>query len=158
MRYPPAISIEPQGSGLYRAVVMVFAMLIIANYSINTGANGLFSLQNTALALVSGLVLTWALIDAWRRPVGTLQFSEGQWLLMQVEQPMVGTLSLHLDLQTYMLVRFQAQATTSDTSPIKTQWFHLQARRLDPATWLALRRAVHSPRAAEMAVREEGAV
>jgi hypothetical protein len=160
MRYPPAISIQPQGSSIYRAVVMVLAILLIANYSINTGASGLFSFQKTVLALVSGLALAWALADAWRRPIGRLHYAQGQWWLAQADHAVAGTLSLHFDLQGYMLVRFQTQAAPSYFSKTKTQWFHLQAGHFDPATWLALRRAVHSPQLAPAVavVRDEAGV
>jgi hypothetical protein len=161
MRYPPAISIQPQGSGIYRAMVMIFAILLIANYSINTGAFRLFSFQNTVLACISVLALAWALVDAWRRPIGRLHYAQGQWWLAQADHAVAGTLNLHLDLQAYILVRFQTQAVPSYFSKTKTQWFHLQAGHFDPATWLALRRALHSPQQlapAVAVVRDEGGV
>jgi hypothetical protein len=161
MRYPPAISIQPQGSSFYRALVLMIAILLIANFSINTWANDLYSFQNTVLAVASGLALAWAWVDAWRRPAGRLRYAQGQWCLEQADQSITGTLSLHLDLQIYMLVRFHASATSSLFTKTTTQWFHLQAGHVDLATWLALRRAVHSAQQSAplpAVVRGEGVV
>ncbi len=98
----------------------------------------------------------WLLRDAFRSPHGQLHFAQGQWQVRLDGEPIAGTLRLQLDLQNYMLVSFaphapnQAPAHQSATGffRIKTQWFHLEARHVDPATgpsgWLALRRAVHA--------------
>ncbi len=100
--------------------------------------------------LLSFFVPVWLLRDAWREPQGQLHFNQGQWLWRQTSQEstasdLPGTLRLHLDLQSYMLVSFSAHTNKKQFFPIRTPWFHLEGRQTHPAAgaqWLALRRAV----------------
>jgi hypothetical protein len=152
MRYPPALTFTPGSSGVHRLFASAFTIILIALCAYFITVNGLFNLKNSAFALLCLCLATWLLLDAWRKPRGQLQFSQGQWIWLHADQEIQGTLRLHLDLQTYMLVSFAPSALASQRRtgffPIKTQWFHLEARHADPAArsqcWLALRRAVHA--------------
>ncbi len=157
MRYPPAISITPAASRVYRVAAALIAIILIALYAGFITANGLFNLKSSVLATLALLISLWLMWDAWliwllphRAGKEQLHFAEGLWTLQRGDAQIPGTLRLHFDLQRYMLVSF---ATCSQTHPnttgffrITTQWFHLEARQLDPATsflsWSALRRAV----------------
>jgi hypothetical protein len=116
------------------------------------GGNGRFSIQNGIWILFASACIIWLLIDAGRRPRGQLAYAQGQWVWRHTDQEIQGTLRLHFDLQPYMLVSFvpstAAYSLKTGIFPIKTQWFHLEARHVDPAAgllaWQALRRAVHA--------------
>lgn len=101
---------------------------------------------------LAGLASAWLLFDAWKKPKGSLHYAQGQWLWLNDDKEIAGTLRLHLDLQSYMLVSFTAHTAQDKLFQTKTQWFHLEARHADHAAppaqaeaWLALRRAVYSP-------------
>jgi hypothetical protein len=152
MRYPPALQYTLAASVIYRCVACFFAIILIANYIYLAGGKGVFYSYNWAWMLLTACVVVFLQWDAWRSPRGQLQFSQGQWVWQQAGQEIQGTLRLHLDLQAYMLVSFVQSAPalvpTASFIPIKTQWFHLEARHTAPAVsptgWLALRRAVHA--------------
>lgn len=152
MRYPPAITFTPQASWVYRAAVLLVTIILIAACAYSMPANGQFGLKNSVFLALAAFASLWLLRDAWKRPQGSLLYAQGQWLWLREDQEIAGTLSLHLDLQSYMLVSFKAHAAQSSFFQTTTQWFHLEARHADhaaspanPGAWLALRRAIHSP-------------
>jgi hypothetical protein len=146
MRYPPALIYTPGRSRVYLVVACGVTMILIALCAHSVPATGQFGLKNVALMLLSACAAIWLLRDAWAQPRGQLHYAQGQWLYAQESQETVGTLQLHLDLQSYMLVSFLPQQPSGRFFLKTTQWFHLEATQIDPAAgkaaWLALRRAV----------------
>ncbi len=153
MRYPPALTFTPGRSWVYCALAVLFTIFFIALGAAFMRANGLFHFKSGLFLALSALASLYLLHDAWRRPQGSLHYSQGQWRYLHGEHEIAGTCTLHLDLQTYMLVRFTAHSVHKKLIPIKTQWFHLEARHANlaaqapanPGAWSALRRAVYSP-------------
>jgi hypothetical protein len=144
MRYPPAIRYTPVRSGVYLLVAVLIATILIALCAYFMPANGHFSLKKGFFVVVAAWVCLWLLHDAWKRPLGQLHYAQGQWVWQQGGQNIAGTCALHLDLQSYLLVSFVAQHSRNSLLFKTTQWFHLEARRVDPMTWGKLRRAVHA--------------
>jgi hypothetical protein len=150
MRYPPALRYTPAASNVYRCVACLFTIILIANYLYLACGKGIFYSYNWAWLLLTAAAVAFLQWDAWRSPRGQLEFSQGQWVWQQADQAVQGTFRLHLDLQSYMLLSFAPSAPTHPPTkgflPIKTQWFHLEARHVDstasPTSWQALRRAV----------------
>jgi hypothetical protein len=176
MRYPPAIAITPAGSHMYRAAASVITIILIALCAYFIKGSSHF---DSGKLLVVGLMLvvaSWLMWDAWaswllpqRAHQDQLHYANGLWTLRKDRgqnqqtpdtQGAHGTLRLHLDLQSYLLVSFQTnlpptsplQSALARFFPTTTQWFHLEARHFHPAattapSWLALRRAVHASQA-----------
>jgi hypothetical protein len=161
MRHPPQISIRPASSRVYRLFASALTIILIALGAYFIRAIGQFDLKNGPVAgIVIGLLAAcsvWLLLDAWRRPSASQRqwvFSDGLWAQSppegSSEGPQIpGTLRLHLDLQSYMLVSFAPSMPTKPFFLRTTQWFHLEASQEDfasrPQRWLALRRAVLAP-------------
>jgi hypothetical protein len=137
---------------MYLVIAMLFAINIIAICLYSIPAIGHFDLKNGLWVLLAVMSVAWLWSDAIKRPRGQLMYSQGQWAWRDADRDIQGTLRLHLDLQIYMLVSFapsaSAQRLKTEFFPIKTQWFHLEARHVDPAarqpSWQGLRRAVHA--------------
>jgi hypothetical protein len=152
MRYPPALSFTPGRSRVYLAVAILIAINLIALCAHFTTVSSHFSLKTGLWMLFAAASIIWLLIDAGKRPRGQLAYAQGQWTWRHADQEIQGTCALHVDLQNYMLVSFvpsaDAHLPRTGISLIKTQWFHLEARHVDPAAgllaWQALRRAVHA--------------
>ena len=152
MRYPPALTFTPARSRVYGFVACTAAIILVAICLYSIRANSPFSLSFGAWIGLCVGVTAWLLHDAWRAPCGQLVWAQGQWHLQLNGESVAGTLCLHFDLQQYMLVSFvpcaQADRAKTDFLRITTQWFHLEARHVDPAAgpsgWLALRRAVYA--------------
>ena len=163
MRYPPAVTFTPGVSWVYRVFAVLNTILLIALCAVLAGGNGQFSIRNTMPMALAGLACIWLAQDAFRRPPGSLRYAQGQWYWLSADQEFAGTCVLHLDLQSYILVRFTKQPATRSLFSKATQWFHLEARHEDPAAgiangiadgrdaWMALRRALHAPASAMMA-------
>ncbi len=111
-------------------------------------ANGHFGIENALFVLISTVAAAWLLRDAWKAPMGRLHYAQGAWYWLQENAKLEGTCVLHFDLQSYMLVSFKALASNNKSSPITTQWFHLESKHGDAAAdqhaWLALRRAIYA--------------
>jgi toxin CptA len=98
--------------------------------------------QATTLAvlLVGGLCAAWQIKQS---PQGALKWEGQHWVLQLASNPPVtappqaqaGDVALHVDLQFFMLLRFQNLAR-------RTYWLWLD-RSAPQTRWLALRRAVH---------------
>jgi hypothetical protein len=152
MRYPPALSFTPARSRVYGAVACIATIILIALCLYSIRANSLFSIKDSVWVGFCACVSAWLLYDAWRAPRGQLVWAQGQWHLQLNGESVAGTLRLHFDLQQYMLVSFVPSApghsAITGFFQITTQWFHLEARHVDPAAgpsgWLALRRAVYA--------------
>jgi hypothetical protein len=158
MRYPPALSFTPGRSRVYLAVATLIAIIFIALCAYFVPGNSHFSPKNGIWMLLAAASILWLLMDAGKRPRGQLAYAQGQWVWRHADHEIQGTLRLHFDLQTYMLVSFVPSAAAHPPKtgifPIKTQWFHLEARRADQGaalaslaglpSWQALRRAVHA--------------
>jgi hypothetical protein len=153
MRHPPQIRIRPASSRVYRLFASALTIILIALGAYFIRANGQFDLKNGFVAGLLAACSVWLLLDAWRRPTAAHRqwvFSDGQWTECPPEEPQIpGTLRLHLDLQSYMLVSFAPSMPTKPFFLRTTQWFHLEASQEDfashPLRWLALRRAVLAP-------------
>ncbi len=148
MRYPPAMTFTPAASWVYRSVACLVTLILIALYAVSAMADGLFSLKSGVFLMLALMASCWLLRDAWKRPQGSLHFAQGQWCARVSEQEIVGTCTLHLDLQAYMLVSFRAHPSDNKHLVPRTQWFQLEARHEDPAAgkqaWLSLRRALYA--------------
>jgi hypothetical protein len=148
MRFPPALVFTPAASRVYRVVAVAVALYLIAICVHLARATAGFDFKNLALAGFCFGVLVWLLRDAWRQPRVQLRYAQGQWFCVEGEQEWPGTLRVHLDLQSYLLVRFVPAQHNNSLDRRTSVWFHLEARhaRLSPApgAWLALRRAVYA--------------
>jgi hypothetical protein len=125
MKTPPAASIRLGASWHYRAAVVLFTIILIANYSISTSEKWSFFFQNgltqdgqqwgasAALLAVSVLTAAWAMWDAWTPRLGALHYAAGNWVLARGDVEVLGTLQPVIDLPEYMLVRFIPHANTS---------------------------------------------
>ena len=158
MRYPPALTFTPHASWAYRVFAVLVTMFLIAISVVFVRASGTFSYEKYLYIALVGTAGFWLLRDAARQPSGSLRFTQGQWVWMNNGQETAGTLSLHLDLQRYMLVSFRAHPAPDKLFPTTPQWFHIEAGRIScamPATsatpaardaaWSTLRRAIYSP-------------
>jgi hypothetical protein len=152
MRYPPALRFTPRASWVYGAMALLITIIFIAACAVSMPASGSFSCKSGIFMALAGLSSAWLLFDAWKKPKGSLHYAQGQWHWAHESQEIAGTLRLHLDLQSYMLVSFKTHSTQKQLFQTKTQWFHLEVRHADHAAspahaeaWLALRRAVYSP-------------
>jgi hypothetical protein len=149
MRYPPALTFTLRASWVYRGMVWVLTIILIAACAVSMPASGQFSFKNSVFLALVAFASVWLLLDAWKRPNGSLHYAQGQWHWLHEDQDIAGTCALHLDLQSYMLVSFRAHSAKHKLFQTRTQWFHLEARHTDqaanPGVWLALRRAIHSP-------------
>jgi hypothetical protein len=141
----------PRASWVYRGIALLITIILIAACAAFMPANGLFSFKNGLFLMLVACTCPWLLRDAWKAPQGSLHYAQGQWYWLHDNQETPGTLRLHFDLQTYMLVSFSAHSVPYKLFPITTQWFHLEARHLDHAAspaqagaWAALRRAIYS--------------
>ncbi len=97
-------------------------------------------------AMVAIVVAAGAAVWGIKRACkGSLRWDRHAWTLSPARSPtddqpsLIGTLTVHLDLQNFLLVRFQ-----SDDGPKRWIWLD---RGAGPRAWLALRRAVYSPKA-----------
>jgi hypothetical protein len=149
MRYPPAICHTPVRSRVYLMVVLLIAIILIASCVYSMPANGHFSFKNSLLLMLSLIASLWLLRDACKPPGGQVQYAQGQWVWQREGLETAGTLRLHLDLQSYLLVSFVDHHHNHNRLQLtKTQWFHLEARHLhhvaNSSSWTALRRAVHA--------------
>jgi hypothetical protein len=152
MRYPPDLNITPRCSVVYRVFGSLITIILIALCVYSIRAAGQFDLKNALLTAICLTAAAWLLWDAWREPQGQLFFSQGQWVLRRGDEELRGTLQWHLDLQNYMLLSFAPTAPglmhQAPWHPLKTQWFHLEARQanrdLGLQSWQAWRRAVHA--------------
>jgi hypothetical protein len=149
MRYPPALTFTPRASWVYRAMALGAAIILIAACAVFMPASSQFSLKNSLFLALAAFASILLLRDAWKRPIGCLHYAQGQWHWLHQDQEIAGTLRLHLDLQSYMLMSFTAHTAQYKLFQTTTQWFHLEARHTDHAAnlgvWLVLRRAIHSP-------------
>lgn len=92
-----------------------------------------------ACIVVSIVVMGGFAAWSWQRtPVGDLAWKDGQWRWEGDGEGLTGAVECCLDLQTSMLVRFEAHGTTR-----RAVWLML-ARANHPAKWNDLRRAVYS--------------
>jgi hypothetical protein len=161
MKSPNSIHIEPRRSVVHVCAVVALAIILIAIYVYLMPGNGSFGVKNGLWMAAAALVTVWAWASTWQLPTGQLHFAQGQWTWCRAAQELPGTLHLHLDLQNYMLVRFQPNRLNrflfgsifSTTAP----WFHLEARHFSAtaqsaenptSTWSNVRRAVYFPSAA----------
>ena len=144
MRYPPAIRYTPERSGVHLAMAALIATILVALCAYFMPANGQFSLKKGLFVVLAALTCLWLLHDAWKQPRGQLHYAQGQWTWQREGQDIAGTCVLHLDLQNYMLVSFAVQHSDNSSLFKTIQWFHLEARQVDPAIWGKLRRAVHA--------------
>jgi hypothetical protein len=150
MRYPPAVTFTPRASWVYRGMALAVTIILIAAGAVFFPATSHFSSKNIVFLVLAAFAILWLLRDAWKRQKGSLHYAQGQWHLFHEDQEIAGTLRLHLDLQSYMLVSFTAHSAQYKLFQTTTQWFHLEARHADHAVsqaqaWGALRRAVYSP-------------
>jgi hypothetical protein len=145
VKTPPAASIRLGASVVYRVVVLVCTILLIAAYVLATRTLGLFSLQNTAMCGLGALAIAAGVWDAWRPRTGALHYAAGQWVLAQEGVESQGTLVVVVDLSSYILARFIPVDHVLDATPQHppTQWLHLESRH--GQDWLALRRALFAP-------------
>ena len=151
MRYPPALTFSPGASWVYRLVAWIITIILIALGAYSMPANGLFSLKNSVFLMLAASASLFLLRDAYRRQQGSLHYTQGVWHWQHGEETIAGTCVCHLDLQSYMLVRFCAHPAQNKPFLKTTQWFHLEGRHADyaatPGGWLALRRAIACPMA-----------
>jgi hypothetical protein len=147
MRYPPALSYTPQRSQVYASAAVLVTIVLIALCAYSIPASGHFSFKNGLFMGLAVAASLWLLFDAYRKPRGQLHYAQGVWTWQLESQEIPGTLHLHVDLQTYMLVSFAALHENKSLLPKKKQWFHLEAGHFKSAggssDWAALRRAVH---------------
>lgn len=161
MRYPPAVTYALGASRVHRGIACGITIILIALCAQPVGANGRFDLINIAWLVLASAAIIWLLRDAWRPQTGSLRYAQGQWFWACGEEDIAGTCALHLDLQGYVLVSFKPHTIDNKPFSKRTQWFHLEARREDPAAglhaWLALRRALHAPAALALQLHAESA-
>ena len=125
-----------------------FAIILIAACALFTVASGSFAAKNGFLCALTTACSAWLLYDAFRPVRGALHFAAGQWVLAQGDIEYAGTIAPRLDLQTYLLVYFEAfdadsEKTTGLTSHPKSTWLHLERKHMrNVPDWLALRRAI----------------
>lgn len=157
MRYPPALIYTLRVSHVYRAASCLTAIILIALCAYSMPAIGHFGFINWVGAAFSALACVGLLRDAWRAPQGQLHFAQGVWHWLPAgaalaDASLPGTCTLHIDLQSYMLVSFTPQSSNKKFFHTTTQWFHLednsqegdaaQSQWAASCDWLALRRAV----------------
>ena len=130
----------------------MLAIILIATSAAFMPASNPFSLQNSLFLVLAGASSLWLLCDSFARQRGSLRYAQGQWHWLHEDRELAGTLSLHLDLQSYMLVSFTAHAAPDKFFQTTKQWFHLEARHIDHAAtpalsgvWSSVRRAIYSP-------------
>jgi hypothetical protein len=94
------------------------------------------------LTLVVLIVTGAVAILSWRQtPTGHLRWDLATWVWTDAGSVVSGKLVVHLDFQTFLLLKYVGDGVPS-------RWLWLE-RQTDPAQWLPLRRALYArPRAA----------
>ncbi|NJS36621.1 MAG: hypothetical protein HC765_09685 [Brachymonas sp.] len=171
MQHAPALDILPQRSRVHACAVMLLTIIMIALSADFMTASGQFGLKNVLWTGAAAGLLTWAWADVLRQPQGALRLAQGQWSWRKMDRAdtqvaskeQVGTLQVHLDLQSYLLVRWSPQQSEQFLSGriFRTipSWFHLEARhfqdmdvtkpmseaiRVAQPSWQVVRCAVYS--------------
>jgi hypothetical protein len=141
MRHAPSVS-YPVGrspfSALLRSALWLAGAGAIAAW-IATGQVDATRVSAAAIALAA--CGCWAGWSWWREPAGTLAWDGARWTFSTPAREDEGSVRPALDLQSVLLVRWDAP---------QPGWFWLD-RRSSPRHWDALRRAVHSAAFAEPA-------
>lgn len=145
MTTPPATRIQLGASWWYRGAVIVFTIILIASYIVNTWTTGLFSTQNGVLWLLAGLAIAWAVWDAWRPRRGVLHYADGQWVLSLGDMEYQGTIQPVIDLPAYLLVKFTPIYAATDfatgqctAGPSHKKQFHPEHQEQCQEKWLHL--------------------
>jgi hypothetical protein len=149
MRYPPAISIVPSASKVYRFFSFAVSIVLMALSASLIQTSGELGLKHGFFLGLCALAVLGVIHDAWAAPkasVSKLHYAQGCWSLEQEGRVSEGTLQLRLDLQSYLLLGFVPAVTRPPFFLRTTQWFHLEACQPEfagsPLRWQALRRAV----------------
>lgn len=86
----------------------------------------------TALVLTGAAALrTW-----WRMPAGELRWDLSNWIWVDANSVISGTLAVHLDFQKFLLLKYSGAG-------VGPRWLLLE-RRTSPVQWIPLRRAVYA--------------
>jgi hypothetical protein len=128
MHTAPAVTYPLAPSRFYRVTVIFLAIILIAAHALFYWPDSIFSLKSWWAGACTVMVIGWAGCDAFKPVQGDLRFADGQWVLAQNGLEKQGTLQPHIDLQTYMLVRF------SELKSSKTTWLHLERHTVPKIT------------------------
>ncbi len=161
------MTLAVQPSRLWACLVLIFAIIFIAAYAINTPANGQFDLKNGLLGLLSLWVAVGLLRLALCQPRGVLRCAATNhgsdplnWSWQAAGAPLEAPVTLHLalDVQQHLLLRL-APVRSGSQAPAqslglwraglrclwpRSQWLWLE--RSQPALtphWPQLRRGVY---------------
>jgi hypothetical protein len=86
----------------------------------------------TVLVMTGAAALrTW-----WRMPTGELRWDLSNWIWVDANSVISGTLAVHLDFQKFLLLKYSGAG-------VEPRWLLLE-RRTSPVQWMPLRRAVYA--------------
>ena len=155
MRTAPALQVSLTRFGIWRAAVSVLTLLgMLTGTGWLTGQEGLgAAAKGAAMAVVAALL--WGLgLSLMRLPARRLSWDGQCWALLDLaaggSEPIAGEISVAIDLGPWMLLRFRPTASSAWWQSMQSTWLPVQRRGIEPQ-WHALRCAVYSPRAADMA-------
>jgi hypothetical protein len=93
-------------------------------------------------AVLIWLVACWLALRAWRRmPTGRIRWDGEHWYWELPASDVPGHVEVNLDLQTHLMLRWQA--LPGQSTPLPAIWLWVE-RTADAQAWPALRRAVYS--------------
>jgi hypothetical protein len=95
--------------------------------------------QLPGVVLAAGVLLVssaCAVVSWWRSPAGRIAWDGGSWTWTRTAHPESGEPEVVVDLQSVLLLRWSGEAG-------RRHWLWAE-RRMKPATWADLRRAVYS--------------
>ena len=160
MRTAPALQVALTRFGIWRAAVSVLTLLgMLTVTGWLTGQEGLgAAAKGAAMAVVAALL--WGIgLSLMRLPARRLAWDGQCWTLGEMgaggTASVTGDISVAIDLGPWMLLRFRPGAALAWWQSMQSTWLPVQRRGIEPQ-WHALRCAVYSPRAADMAAAADG--
>ncbi len=154
MRAAPAVYVSLRRFSAWRATVLALALaglMVTCAWLLGRDA---IPVSTLAVGMgCSALALVWLGLSLGRVPAVDLCWDGQGWslknpLLVNAD-PVVGDISIAIDLGAWMLLRFRPVNASRWSLPI---WLPVQRRGIEPQ-WHALRCAVHAPRPAAEAQR-----
>ena len=140
MRGAPPVEVRVRRQGSWQAFVVVLVASTAGSIGVWLAASEVGIALKVALALATVAAGLGALSTAAPFDI-TLRWTGSAWVLRRhpASDERVGTVTVALDLGSWMLLRFRSEPPRAPTT-----WLPVQRRGLD-GDWHALRCAVHAP-------------
>jgi len=162
MRASPAFQVNLQRFAFWRSAVAVLAfMALVCTLAWSASDTSPRPVSVWLLVNFVAIVLVWAAVSASRTDALSLRWDTLNWRLGPIssvgEEPLVGRLTVVMDLGFWMLIRFVQTEPAIRHFGLRPQRCIAAQRRGMESTWHAFRCAVHASRPAELGVGAEHA-